>query len=285
VSATTAATASPVERAEQLPEEARAALRDLLLTLADGKRLLGIRYADWMLGAPTLESGIAASSMAQDEWGHARLTYALLSDFGDDPKGLEHEREASAYRSPERLDRAFESWAEMIAVAFLLDTAFSVQYNALLESRYVPARNRIQKMLDEERFHFQHAISWARRLIGSEAVHDAFVAHLRSILPVALRWFGGDEPGMQVLVEEGVVRGDAESLRAQFLATVAPLLGEAGVAGAVGLEEREDGSWRFAGEIGAEGWDPVRRRAADGGPDSDTLGRVRGDRNRAFLMD
>jgi hypothetical protein len=56
--------------AELIPRRARA-LRDLILTLADSKRLLGLRYSDCMLGAPTLEAGIAASSMAQDEWGHA----------------------------------------------------------------------------------------------------------------------------------------------------------------------------------------------------------------------
>ena len=86
-----------IEKAAELGDEARQALRALILSLADSKRVLGLRYSDRMLGAPTLEAGIAASSMAQDEWGHGRLTYALLSDFGDDPKGdLEHARAASA---------------------------------------------------------------------------------------------------------------------------------------------------------------------------------------------
>ena len=49
------------------------ALRRLILTLADSKRMMGIRYSDWLLGAPSIEAGIAVSSMAQDEWGHARL--------------------------------------------------------------------------------------------------------------------------------------------------------------------------------------------------------------------
>jgi ring-1,2-phenylacetyl-CoA epoxidase subunit PaaC len=53
-------------------------IRDLILIMADSKRLLGTRYAEWILGAPELETGIACASMAQDEWGHARLLYALL---------------------------------------------------------------------------------------------------------------------------------------------------------------------------------------------------------------
>ena len=120
-----------VEKASELEAGASEEMRALILTLADNKRLLGIRYSDWMLGAPTLETGIAASSMAQDEWGHGRLTYALLSDFGDDPKRIEHDREASEYRSMEAFDRPFASWAEMIAAALLLDTALTVQYGEL----------------------------------------------------------------------------------------------------------------------------------------------------------
>ena len=61
------------ENAAQLPDDVRGSLRDLILALADSKRVLGLRYSDRMLGSPTLEAGIAASSMAQDEWGHARL--------------------------------------------------------------------------------------------------------------------------------------------------------------------------------------------------------------------
>jgi ring-1,2-phenylacetyl-CoA epoxidase subunit PaaC len=285
MSTATVAAGGQADKAEQLPDDVREALRDLLLALADGKRLLGIRYSDWMLGAPTIEAGIAASSMAQDEWGHSRLTYALLSDFGDEPKSLEHERDAGEYRSPELLDGPFASWAQLIAAALILDTAFSVQYDALTESRYQPARNRVQKMLDEERFHFQHAAGWARRLALADAVRDEFLDGIARMLPVALRWFGPAESAAgRRLAEEGVVRGDPEALRDRFLASVGPVLAEAGIAEEVGLAQR-DGEWGYARDLAWDGWKEARRRASDGGPDADTLSRVRGDRNRAFLMD
>ena len=81
-----------VLKAADLTATVRAPLRDLILVLADTKRLLGMRYANWILGAPELEAGIACASMAQDEWGHARLLYALLREFGDDVDALEHGR-------------------------------------------------------------------------------------------------------------------------------------------------------------------------------------------------
>lgn len=281
----TSSRATPVDQAEQLPDDARTALRSLILTLADTKRLLGIRYSDWMLGAPTLESGIAASSMAQDEWGHARLTYALLSDFGDEPKMLEHEREGGDYRSAEVLDRPLGSWSEMIAMGLLLDTALAVQYGALAESRYTPVHNRVQKLLDEERFHFQHAAGWTRRLAQVDAVRGEFRDALKRLLPAALRWFGQPEGSNERrLLEEEITSEGPDALRSRFLDTVAPVLESTDLARELGLTVR-DGEWCYQSELDWSGWDSSRRRAGGEGPDAETIARVRGDKNRAFLMD
>lgn len=266
----------PVENAAELPDDARAALRDLLLALADSKRLLGMRYSDWMLGAPMLEAGIAASSMAQDEWGHGRLTYALLGDFGDDAKVLEHEREAAEYRSMEPLDRRPKSWSEMIAYALLLDTALTEQFRALADSRYAPVHNRVQKLLDEEQFHFQYAAGWARRIGRTPGTRSELAAAVERLLPEALRWLGQeDAPGIRRLVAEELVTAGPDTLRECFRTRVAPVLADA--LGAVPAALTAEPDW--------SGWDDARRRAGGAGPDPETLARVRGDKNRAMLLE
>lgn len=272
-----------LESAEALAPEVRAALRDLLLSLADSKRLLGIRYSDWMLGAPSLETGIAAASMAQDEWGHARLTYALLSDFGDDPKQLEHGRGAEEYRSIELLDAKLGSWTELVMAVLLLDTALTVQYAALAESRYSPVRNRVHKLLDEEAFHFQYAAGWAERLATSGA-RAAMVEAADRLLPVALRWLGGAGEGLERLHAAGVADEDADGLTAQFLRCVGAVLDRAGIGEELGLTPADQG-WVYTRPLSWTGWSTARRRSGAGGPDADTLARVRGDRNRAMLID
>jgi ring-1,2-phenylacetyl-CoA epoxidase subunit PaaC len=107
------------------------ATRDLILVLADSKRLLGMRYAEWILGAPELEAGIACASMAQDEWGHARLLYALLKEFDEDVDRLEHGRQADEYCSMEVLDRAPADWPRLVGLNALADLALTVQLEAL----------------------------------------------------------------------------------------------------------------------------------------------------------
>ncbi|HEX6748173.1 MAG TPA: Phenylacetic acid catabolic protein [Longimicrobium sp.] len=276
--------AATYEAADQLPADARAALRDLVLALADSKRVLGLRYSDRMLGSPTLEAGIAASSMAQDEWGHARLTYALLGDLGDDPKALEHERDAAEYRSIGTLDADLDGWNGMTAAGLLIDMALTAQYAALVDSRYTPVRNRVQKLLDEEKFHFQYAAGWARRIAQAPELRDGLAAALAKALPEALRWLGRDDaPGIRRLVEEGIVRDLPSDRRSRFLARVGPVLEEIGMAGALGVV-RDAGEWTYAGELDWSGWDDATRRAG-GSLDEQTAARARGDKNRALLMD
>jgi ring-1,2-phenylacetyl-CoA epoxidase subunit PaaC len=281
---TLTASEARIERADDLAADTREALRATLIALADSKRVLGLRYSDRMLGAPTLEAGIAASSMAQDEWGHARLTYALLGEFGDDPKTLEHERPADAYRSHPSLDAPLASWPDFIAAMLLVDSALTAQYAALAAGRYAPALNRVQKMLDEERFHFDYAAGWVRRMAAVPELRDALAASLRRLLPESLRWLGDDgSDASRRLVAGGISAADPSALRDRVLARIGPLLAAAGLAAGLGLEEVA-GEWSSVHPLSFEGWDPAARRVS-GSLDEETAARARGDRNRALLMD
>jgi ring-1,2-phenylacetyl-CoA epoxidase subunit PaaC len=273
-----------IEKAADLSAEGRAALRELILALADSKRVLGLRYSDRMLGAPTLEAGIAASSMAQDEWGHARLTYALLGDFGDDPKALEHERPAAAYRSHPALDQPMASWADFIAAMLTVDTAVTAQYAALVESRYAPAHNRVQKMLDEERYHYEYAAGWVRRMAAVPELKEELAASLALYLPEALRWLGDDGgAAARRLQDERLSTADPSALRDRVLARIGPLLAETGLAHGLGVEESA-GEWSYVHAFDFGGWDEAARRAG-GALDEATAARARGDLNRSLLLD
>ncbi len=256
-----------------LDDATLAAVGDLILVLADSKRLLGYRYAEWMLGAPELETGIACSSMAQDEWGHARLLYALLKDFDEDVEALEHGRAASAYRSMAALDTPPDGWPGVVALMVLADGALCVQFEALSGSSYVPLRQRVEKMLDEERFHSAHGGAWLRRLAdGSDSSRAALSAAIERMLQPVLAWFGTDEGAGAMLVDAGVADATGSELRRRFLDRVSPLLDR------VGLSHPDP-----APDL--TGFDPVRRRIGGGAPDEETIARIRGDRNRAFLLD
>jgi 1,2-phenylacetyl-CoA epoxidase catalytic subunit len=214
--------------------------------------------------------------MAQDEWGHGRILYAMLKDFGHEPGALEHERDADAYLSSELLDEPPDAWPGLLALNALLDNALSVQCDALSESRYSPLHYKMGKLADEERFHAEHARGWTERLAGTEAGRAALAAAYGAALEPCLRWFGRNDADMWAkLTDEKVVDGGPDDLRSRWLERVGPLLERVGVD--VPSPSGDSLSW--------DGWDDDRRRTGPGGLDGDTLARVRGDKNRAMLMD
>jgi phenylacetate-CoA oxygenase PaaI subunit len=269
--------------ADDVPEEIREDLAALLLSLADNKRLLGMRYAEWLLGAPTLEAGIACSAMAQDEWGHSRILYAMLKDFGLDPGQLEHEREAAEYLSSELLDDPPADWTGLVGLNLLLDTALSVQFEALKDSRFEPLHYKVRKVLEEERFHFEHGRGWAVRMAQTPAGREALEASLAPAWESCLRWFGAPngERGAR-LADAGVADASPDRLRARWLERVGPIVRDAGL-GFAGQDE--DGAWHSTVDLDWSDWDASRRRAGGGSLNAETLAAVRGDKNRAMLMD
>lgn len=258
----------------ELTTGTRDAVRDLILVLADSKRLLGTRYAGWMLGAPELEGGIALASMAQDEWGHGRLLYSMLKEFEDDVDALEHGREPGEYRSIQCLDAEAKDWAGLVALNLLVDTALTVQFEALRESTWLPLRQRVEKMLDEEQFHSAHGAAWVHWFASAGSEGTALLlAAVGRHAPTVLRWFGPDSDRARSLVEEGVTSVAGSDLRQRFTHRIEPLLASIGAADLV----RDTPDF--------QGFDEARRRSGDETPDAATIQRIRGDRNRAFLMD
>src|SRR5690606_30547148 len=124
---------------------------------------------------------------------------------------------------------------------------------ALQGSSYAPLAARVGKLLEEERIHAAHGVAWFRRLAGaSDEARTALADAAAAIFPGLLRWFGPEDGRTALLAGAGVIdRG-------------------AGLRGTV---------------PSFEGFDEARRRVSPEGPDAATVARIRGDKNRAFLVD
>lgn len=246
-------------------------LRRLILGLADSKRLLGIRYSDWLLGAPSVETAIAASAMAQDEWGHARLLYAMLKDFELDPMVFEHERAPAEYASVDCLDDPFEDWAGVVAAIVVVDGALTVALDGFGGGGWETARGRVPKMLAEEEFHADMGRAWFRRLArGSDEARERLGAAVERFLGRTLAWLAPDDDSHERLAAAGIT-APAPELRARFEERTAPILETLDVA----LD---------AVEPVRDGWDGERGRGP-GHPDDDAVERARGDRNRDLFVE
>ena len=240
---------------KQLSDEARHALANFILALADTKRWLGIRYAEWCDSAPALEAAVAASAMAQDELGHSRALLPLLKDFPQVDQGIPNEAPREKFSSIAYLDKSFATWHTFVAANLLLGGALTIVLEAARESSYVPLRTRAGKILEEERFHWLHGEGWFKRLAVDTKESIELAQRVEEILPHALCWFGRDES--DVLVREKILDASVDELRARFLQRATPLIAKTPAADRV---QFENGVWQYRGALPWAKFDAVTRR-------------------------
>lgn len=229
-------------------------LSDLVLSIADNKQMLGLRYAEWATRAPSLEADIAAAAMGLDDLGHSRVLYGCLEPLGADPRGAERESDAGSLRALQYFDQPWSEWSQFVAANAILDTAFTAMIEACVNGSVEVLQHRLRKMLMEERYHFLHGRSWLKSGIASGPLEEAWRQ--------AVEWFGPPDGETAFLHRDGQLSMGPGELLARIgerLETTAPRV-------------RID--WKT--------WDPVRRRGKPGKIDQQTFGMLRGLEEKRF---
>src|SRR3954447_5365656 len=145
-------------------EPREAARAELLLAIADDELVLGWRDSEWTGIAPVLEEDVAFSSIAQNEIGHARAIYQLLSE-DEDADALAFDRKPEEYRcSPLVQLRLVPDWARTIARRVLYEAADELRLRGLMECDDPAIAGLAAKIDREETYHRMHAEMWHARL-------------------------------------------------------------------------------------------------------------------------
>jgi ring-1,2-phenylacetyl-CoA epoxidase subunit PaaC len=145
-----------------------------LLSLADDELIIGWRDSEWTGIAPMLEEDVAFSSIAQNEIGHARALYELLTD---DPDALAFDRKPEEYRHSALVELRLADWAHTIARRWLYEVADEIRISALKAE--LPLAAKIDR---EEAYHRLHAEMWHERLKDT----SQFRAAVEELWPYAL---------------------------------------------------------------------------------------------------
>jgi 1,2-phenylacetyl-CoA epoxidase catalytic subunit len=228
----------------------------VVVSLADNKYFLAHRLATWGVGAPTLESAVACTAIAQEEAGHARVLYSLLEDFPRElaPLPLEREEDRERKYALSYLVEPSTSFVRGVAALTLADRALTVLLRAATESTFEGLRKRAVRILADEGFHQRYADGRVRELADSPALRR----DLAALLPETLCWFGPDgELGLDLLVDGGVVSQRNEDLRQSFLVSLGALADKTGVE--LPIARGDDGSWTHP-ELPWSQWNSLERR-------------------------
>ncbi len=158
-----------------------------LLGLADDELVLGWRDSEWTGIAPMLEEDVAFSSIAQNEIGHARAAYSLLSD---DPDALAFDRALDEYRCAPLVELHVLEWAHTIARRWLYEVADEIRITALKDDPDPAVAGLAAKIDREEAYHRMHAEMWHDRLRGEQrfqAAVEELWPYALGVLPAELR--------------------------------------------------------------------------------------------------
>jgi ring-1,2-phenylacetyl-CoA epoxidase subunit PaaC len=157
----------------------------LLLAIADDELVLGWRDSEWTGIAPVLEEDVALSSIAQNEIGHARAIYQLLTEDAD---ALAFDRSPEEYRCAQLVELRFvPDWARTIARRVLYEAADEIRLAALKASPDEAVAGLAAKIDREEAYHRMHAQMWHERLRDEER----FGMALEELWPYALGVLAG----------------------------------------------------------------------------------------------
>jgi 1,2-phenylacetyl-CoA epoxidase catalytic subunit len=224
-------------------DPATATMISLIGSLADNKGVLGRRFGEWAVSAPTIESAVAAAAMAQDELGHARSTYPVLAKLGverSEESGLD------AGAALPVIAAELPDWASFIAANLVVDGVLTTFVASARESSIEPLAQRARKILQEEGAHKVHAEAWARRImrVGGPDL-ELLVRRIDEMWASAARWPGpNDHAGYRAAVAAGMVSEGPLKIRDRVRDWLAPLVS------GVSLEEPTDWS----------DWDEQHRR-------------------------
>jgi ring-1,2-phenylacetyl-CoA epoxidase subunit PaaC len=189
-------------------------VNELLLGLADDELVLGWRDSEWTGIAPVLEEDVAFSSIAQNEIGHARAVYELLTDDADT---LAFDRALDEYRCAPLVELRLLDWAHTIARRWLYEVADEIRIAALMEDDDAKVASLAAKINREEAYHRMHAEMWHERLRSeprfTSAVSDLWPYAL-GVLPKERRAEMANRVGLDEVdaVERGTHTGELAEL-------------------------------------------------------------------------
>lgn len=204
-------------------------LARLVLSIADDELVTGHRAQYWTGVAPSLESDLAFSTIAQDEVNHADTWYSLLVDReADDARrridALGLGRVPDQYRHAALCALPPGDFVWSLARHWAYDHADVVRLGALADSAHGDVAGLSRKLLREERYHLLHADDWFDRLTASDGEgRQRYAAALRDVLPRA-QWLFEPLEGEDELVAEGLLPTPTAELRQRWLEGVTAAL-------------------------------------------------------------
>lgn len=206
-----------------------AAFYEFLLRMGDNTLILGHRVSEWCGHAPVLEEDIALANTALDLIGQTQMWLGLAAEVqgaGKTADDLAFLRDAWDFRNLLLVEMPNGDFGQTLMRQFLFDAWHVLQLKALTASSDDRVAAIAAKAVKEATYHLDRSAETVIGLgDGTEESHARMQAALDYLYPYVGEMFLSDAVDA-ALVEAGIAP-DPASLRADYDATLARVLGEA----------------------------------------------------------
>ncbi len=225
-------TGTKIEANDEMSDEYRKALMNLLLQQADSELAGAYGYIPWIEKAPDIHEKVLVAQIVKDEIRHAYAMFNLLTELGMDveahiKKHDYHFRMPSGQElTSERLTEdkrvnifyyPIETWTDFILFNFLMDRGAGHQLEDTLDSSYAPWKRSLKTIFKEEMMHVVHGDTWFKRLAANPDTKKELQEGLNKWYPRVMNIFGRpNAPGCQMYVKLGLKKRDNHIVRQEY---------------------------------------------------------------------
>jgi ring-1,2-phenylacetyl-CoA epoxidase subunit PaaA len=234
-----------VESPEEMSQEYRTHLVNLMQMQADSELSGGFGYVPWIVKAPTVPEMLAVATIVKDEVRHARVMYRLLADLGINPEEKIRETDltlrvsgdqdlgttrAAADKRVNIFYYPIDTWADFVMFNFCMDRGAGHQLQDVYECSYGPWRRVIDGIFKEEKMHIAHGETWIKRLAGDTATHAECQQALNKWHIRTMNIFGRPKsPKNKIYRELRLKIRDNDEVRRAFAEEVKEIIGPLGL--------------------------------------------------------
>lgn len=226
-----------IEAHDEMSDEYREALLNLLMQQADSELSGAYGYVPWIQNAPTIHEKLLVAQIVKDEINHAYRMNKLLAELGIDvDKRIEQfeldmrVKDSNADIGTERKAQdkrvnifyyTIDTWTDFIMFNFCMDRGAGHQLEDAKHCSYAPWARTIEGIFKEEMMHVNHGDTWVHRLAANPDTRDEVQAALNKWYPRTMNIFGRPNSSKNKLYRKlGLKQRDNEEVRQAFKADI-----------------------------------------------------------------
>jgi len=224
-----------ISSAEEMTEEYRENLVNLMMMQADSELAGAFGYVPWIMKSPSIQETYTVSQIVKDEVRHGHVMYRLLEQLGVDVQKYYEQHNFSL-----RVDKTdigtervaddkrvnifyypINTWFDFIMFNFCMDRGAGHQLEDSLHCSYKPWADVMEGIFKEEAMHMAHGDWWVKKLAADPETKDEAQEALNTWFPRTMNIFGRpNSPKNQVYRKLGIKKRDNEEVRQAFAAEI-----------------------------------------------------------------